>query len=111
MVTKEYIEKLIAKNNVQLKKYKDNLEENYLHHFEWVAEKIFKLEWKNKTLNDILVLFDDENVNAENAVKNLKERFKNSLLTLPLMKSSTNPIANLTSLWISECKQEIIEEL
>lgn len=111
MVTKEYIEKLIAKNKAQLKTYKDNLEENYLHHFEWVAEKIFKLEWKNKTLNDILVLFDDENVNAENAVKNLKERFKNSLLTQSLMKSSTNPIANLTSLWISECKQEIIEEL
>ena len=78
MVTKEYIEKLIAKNNAQLKRYKDNLEENYLHHFEWVAERIFKLEWKNKTLNDILVLFNDENVNVENAVGNLKERFKNS---------------------------------
>lgn len=110
MVTKEYIEKLIAKNNAQLKRYKDNLEENYLHHFEWVAEKIFKLEWKNKTLTDFL-LFDDENVNLEYVVGNLKERFKNSLLTQPLMKSSTNPIANLTSLWISECKQEIIEEL
>ena len=111
MVTKEYIEKLLAKNKAQLKTYKDNLEENYLHNFEWLAEKIFKLEWKNKILNDILVLFDDENVNAENAVKNLKERFKNSLLTQQLMKSSTNPIANLTSLWISECKQELIEEL
>ena len=111
MVTKEYIEKLIAKNNAQLKRYKDNLEENYLHNFEWVAERVFKLEWKNKTLNDILVLFDDENENVETAVGNLKERFKNSLLTQPLMKSSTNPIANLTSLWISECKQEIIEEL
>lgn len=111
MVTKEYIEKLLAKNKAQLKTYKDNLEENYLHNFEWLAEKIFKLEWKNKILNDILVLFDDETVNAENAVKNLKERFKNSLLTQQLMKSSTNPIANLTSLWISECKQELIEEL
>lgn len=111
MVTKEYIEKLIAKNNAQLKRYKDNLEESYLHHFEWLAERVFKLEWKNKTLNDILVLFDDENINAEKAVGNLKERFKNSLLTQPLMRSSTNPIANLTSLWISECKQEIIEEL
>lgn len=111
MVTKEYIEKLLAKNKAQLKTYKDNLEENYLHNFEWLAEKIFKLEWKNKILNDILVLFDDENVNAENAVKNMKERFKNSLLTQQLMKSSTNPIANLTSLWISECKQELIEEL
>ena len=89
MVTKEYIEKLIAKNNAQLKTYKEHLEENYLHYLEWVADKIFKLEWKNKTLNDILVLFDDENVNTENAIKNLKERFKNSLLTLPLMKSST----------------------
>lgn len=111
MVTKEYIEKLLAKNNALLKNYKDDLEENYLHNFEWLAEKIFKLEWKNKILNDILVLFDDETVNAENAVKNLKERFKNSLLTQQLMKSSTNPIANLTSLWISECKQELIEKL
>lgn len=111
MVTKEYIEKLIAKNNAQLKTYKSNLEENYLHHFEWLAERIFKLEWKNKTLNDILVLFNDENVNANDAVKRLKDRFRDDLITRRLMQSSSNPLANLSSLWINECKQEIIAEL
>lgn len=111
MVTKEYIEKLIAKNNAQLKIYKSNLEENYLHHFEWLAEDIFKLEWKNKTLNDILALFNDENVNANDAVKRLKDRFRDDLMTKRLMHSSSNPIANLSSLWISECKQEIIAEV
>lgn len=111
MVTKEYIEKLIAKNNAQLKTYKSNLEENYLHHFEWLAEKIFKLEWKNKTLNDILVLFNDENIKADDAVKRLKDRFRDGLITGRLMQSSSNPLANLSSLWINECKQEIIAEL
>lgn len=112
MVTKEYIEKLIAKNNAQLKTYKSNLEENYLHHFEWLAEKIFKLEWKNKTLNDILALFNDENIkNADESVKRLKDRFRDDLITRRLMQSSSNPLANLSSLWINECKQEIIAEL
>ena len=111
MVTKEYIKKLIAKNNAQLKTYKSNLEENYLHHFEWLAEKIFKLEWKNKTLNDILVLFNDENIKADDAVKRLKDRFRDDLITRRLMQSSSNPLANLSSLWINECKQEIIAEL
>lgn len=112
MVTKEYIEKLIAKNNAQLKIYKSNLEENYLHHFEWLAEKIFKLEWKNKTLNDILALFNDENIkNADESVKRLKDRFRDDLITRRLMQSSSNPLANLSSLWINECKQEIIAEL
>lgn len=112
MVTKEYIEKLIAKNNAQLKTYKSNLEENYLHHFEWLAERIFKLEWKNKTLNDILALFNDENIkNADESVKRLKDRFRDDLITRRLMQSSSNPLANLSSLWINECKQEIIAEL
>ena len=111
MVTKEYIEKLIAKNNTQLKIYKSNLEENYLHYFEWLAKDIFKLEWKNKTLNDILALFNDENVNANDAVKRLKDRFRDDLITRRLMESSSNPLANLSSLWINECKQEIIAEL
>lgn len=112
MVTKEYIEKLIARNNAQLKTYKSNLEENYLHHFEWLAERIFKLEWKNKTLNDILALFNDENIkNADESVKRLKDRFRDDLITRRLMQSSSNPLANLSSLWISECKQEIIAEL
>lgn len=112
MVTKEYIEKLIAKNNAQLKTYKSNLEENYLHHFEWFAERIFKLEWKNKILNDILALFNDENIkNADESVKRLKDRFRDDLITRRLMQSSSNPLANLSSLWINECKQEIIAEL
>lgn len=111
MVTKEYIEKLIAKNNAQLKTYKSNLEENYLHHFEWLAERIFKLEWKNKILNDILVMFNDENIKADDAVKRLKDRFKDDLMTRRLMQSSSNPLANLSSLWINECKQEMIAEL
>ena len=111
MVTKEYIEKLIAKNNAQLKTYKSNLEENYLHHFEWLAERIFKLEWKNKILNDILVLFNDENIKADDAVKRLKDRFRDDLITKRLMQSSSNPLANLSSLWINECKQEMIAEL
>lgn len=112
MVTKEYIEKLIAKNNAQLKTYKSNLEENYLHHFEWLAERIFKLEWKNKILNDILALFNDENIkNADESVKRLKDRFRDDLITRRLMQSSSNPLANLSSLWINECKQEIIAEL
>lgn len=111
MVTKEYIEKLIAKNNAQLKTYKTHLEDNYLYHFEWFAEKIFKLEWKNKTLNNILALFNDENIKADDAVKRLKDQFKDDLMTGTLMRSSSNPLANLTSLWMSECKQEIIAEL
>lgn len=112
MVTKEYIEKLIAKNNAQLKTYKSNLEENYLHHFEWLAERIFKLEWKNKILNVILVLFNDENIkNADESVKRLKDRFRDDLITRRLMQSSSNPLANLSSLWINECKQEMIAEL
>lgn len=112
MVTKEYIEKLIAKNNTQLKIYKSNLEENYLHHFEWLAERIFKLEWKNKILNDILALFNDENIkNADESVKRLKDRFRDDLITRRLMQSSSNPLANLSSLWINECKQEMIAEL
>lgn len=112
MVTKEYIEKLIAKNNAQLKTYKSNLEENYLHHFEWLAERIFKLEWKNKILNDILALFNDENIkNADESVKRLKDRFRDDLITRRLMQSSSNPLANLSSLWINECKQEMIAEL
>ena len=112
MVTKEYIEKLIAKNNTQLKINKSNLEEGYLHYFEWLAEKIFKLEWKNKTLNDILALFDDENIkNADESVKRLKDRFRDDLITRRLMQSSINPLTNLSSLWINECKQEIIAEL
>jgi len=111
MVTKEYIEKLIAKNNAQLKTYKSNLEENYLHHFEWLAERIFKLEWKNKILNDILVLFNDANIKADDAVKRLKDRFRDDLITKRLMQSSSNPLANLSSLWINECKQEMIAEL
>lgn len=112
MVTKEYIEKLIAKNNTQLKIYKSNLEENYLHYFEWLADKIFKLEWKNKILNDILALFNDENIkNADESVKRLKDRFRDDLITRKLMQSSSNPLANLSSLWINECKQEMIAEL
>lgn len=112
MVTKEYIEKLIAKNNAQLKTYKSNLEENYLHHFEWLAERIFKLEWKNKILNSILLLFNDDTIkNVDGSVERLKDRFKDDLMTKTLMQSSSNPLANLSSLWVNECKQEIITEL
>lgn len=111
MVTKEYIEKLIAENNAQLKTYKSNLEENYLHQFEWLAKRVFKLEWKNKILNDILALFNDENIKADDAVKRLKNRFKDDLITRRLIQSSSNPLANLSSIWINECKQEIIAEL
>lgn len=111
MVTREYIEKLIAKNNAELKTYKRNLDENYLHHFEWVAEKIFKLEWKNRMLNGVLALFNDVNIDVDGSVKRLKDRFKDELITRTLMQSSSNPLANLTSLWVNECKQELIEEI
>ncbi len=112
MVTREHIEKMIAKNNAQIKTYKSNLDENYLHHFEWVSERIFKLEWKNKILNAVLALFDDVNIkDVDDSVKRLKDRFKDDLMTGTLMQSSSNPLANLTSLWVNECKQELIEEI
>lgn len=112
MITREHIEKMIAKNNAQIKTYKSNLDENYLHHFEWVSERIFKLEWKNKTLRDILLIFSDDNiVDKEVSINRMKDRFRNDLITRALMMSSSNPLANLTSLWINECKQELIAEL
>ena len=112
MVTREYIEKMIAKNDAQLNTYKSNLNENYLHHFEWVGERIFKLEWKNKTLGDILLIFSDDNiVDKEASINRMKDRFRDDLITRTLMMSSSNPLANLTSLWINECKQELIAEL
>jgi hypothetical protein len=112
MVTREHIVKMIAKNNAQIKTYKSNLDENYLYHFEWVAENIFKLEWKNKMLKYVLALFDDATIkNVDESIKRLKDRFKDDLITRTLMQSSTNPLANLTSLWINECKQELIAEI
>ena len=110
--TREHIEKMIAKNNAEIKTYKRNLDENYLHHFEWVAERIFKLEWKNRMLNGVLALFDDVNIkDVDDSVKRLKDKFKDDLITRTLMQSSSNPLANLTSLWVNECKQELIEEI
>lgn len=111
METKERIERLIAKNNAQIKSCKDNLEENFVFHFEWLAETLFKLEWKNKMLEYILSLFNDADVNVEDSIKRLKERFKEELITRTLMDSSTNPVANLASLWVNECKQDLIAEL
>lgn len=111
--TREHIVKMIAKNNAEIKTYKRNLDENYLHHFEWVAKKIFKLEWKNRMLKGVLALFDDD-VNIKDVydlVERMKDRFKDDLITRTLMQSSSNPLANLTSLWVNECKQELIEEL
>ena len=112
MVTKEYIEKLIAKNNTQLKIYKSNLEENYLHYFEWLADKIFKLEWKNNVLNTLLSIFNDgDNKNAVESVERLRERYRIELTTQSLMTSSTNALTNLASLWECECKQNLIADL
>lgn len=105
MVTKERIEKLIAKNSAELKTYKEYLNENYVYHFEWVAERVFKLEWKNNVLNNLLSNFNIE------LVERLRERYRVDLTTRTLMSSSTNTLANLASLWISECKQDLIADL
>lgn len=113
METKARIEKLIAQNKALIKSYKDKLEDDFTFHFEWVAERLFKLEWKNKLLEYILTLFEDDAdaPDVDGFIIRLKERYKNELLTRTLMDSSTNPVANLTSLWISECKQDLIADL
>lgn len=112
MVTKERIEKLIAKNNAELKTYKDYLNENYVFNFDSVAERVFKLERKNNVLNNILSVFNDENnKNPNDSLERLRERYRIDLTTRTLMSSSTNILANLASLWISECKQNIIADL
>lgn len=112
MVTKERIEKLIAKNSANLKTYKDYLNENYVYNFEWVAERAFKLEWKNNVLNNLLSVFNDENhKNPIESVERLRDRYRIDLTTRTLMSSSTNTLANLASLWISECKQDLIADL
>lgn len=112
MVTKERIEKLIAKNSAELKTYKGYLNENYVYNFAWVAEKIFKLEWKNNVLNTLLSIFNDgDNKNAVESVEMLRERYRIELTTQTLMSSSTNTLANLASLWASECKQNLIADL
>lgn len=112
MVTKEHIEKLIAKNSAELKTYKWYLNENYVSYFEWVAEKIFKLEWKNNVLNTLLSIFNDgDNENAVKTVERLRERYKIELTTQSLMSSSTNTLTNLASLWACECKQNLIADL
>ena len=112
MVTKERIEKLIAKNSANLKTYKDHLNENYVYNFEWVAERIFKLEWKNNVLNFLLSNFNDENEkNPVQSVEMLRERYRIELTTQTLMNSSTNPLANLANLWACECKQDLIVDL
>lgn len=111
MVTKERIEKLIAKNSADLKTYKDYLNENYVCNFEWVAERIFKLEWKNNVLNFLLSNFNENEKNPVESVERLRERYRIELTTQTLMSSSTNPLANLASLWISECKQNLIADL
>lgn len=112
MVTKERIEKLIAKNSAELKTYKGYLNENYVYHFVWVAEKIFKLEWKNNVLNTLLSIFNDgDNKNAVESVERLRERYRIELTTQSLMTSSTNALTNLASLWECECKQNLIADL
>ena len=112
MVTKEHIEKLIAKNSAELKTYKDHLNENYVYHFEWVAERVFKLEWKNNVLNNLLSVFNDENNKKPiESVERLRDRYRIDLTTRTLMSSSTNTLANLASLWICECKQDLIADL
>jgi hypothetical protein len=112
MVTKERIEELIAKNSADLKTYKGYLNENYVYQFEWVAERVFKLEWKNDVLNYLLSFFNDKSKkNPIEFVERLRERYRNDLTTRTLMSSSTNPLANLASLWISECKQDLIADL
>lgn len=111
MVTKERIEKLIAKNSADLKTYKDYLNENYVYNFEWVAERVFKLEWKNNVLNFLLSNFNENKKNPVESVERLRERYRIELTTQTLMSSSTNPLANLASLWISECKQNLIADL
>ena len=112
MVTKERIEKLIAKNSAELKTYKEYLNENYVCHFDWVAEKIFKLEWKNNVLNTLLSIFNDENnKNPVATVERLIERYKIDLTTRPLMSSSTNTLTTLASIWACECKQNLIADL
>ena len=86
MVTKEHIEKLIAKNSAELKTYKDYLNENYVYHFEWVAERVFKLEWKNNVLNNLLSVFNDENNKKPiESVERLRDRYRIDLTKRTLM--------------------------
>lgn len=111
MITKEYIEKLMVENIKHINNYKERLGDNFLGNFEWVAEKIFKALWKDKIYEHIYGIYNEEDADVPQAIERLKTRYKEDLISRTLMSSSTNPIHNLTTLWISECKQELLEEL
>lgn len=113
---KEKIEKLAFENFRPISTWKNRLNDNYLFNFEWVAEKLFKAKWIDdvyerllNSINESIEQNDDTDFTER--IENLKERYRNDLLTRSLMASSSNPLHNLSTLWICECKQELLEVL
>lgn len=114
LAIKEKIEKVAIENYRAIRNYKERLDDNFLYNFEWCTEKLFKAKWIVNICDQIVDMIDksienNDDTNITKCIENMKERFRNDLLSRTLMASSTNPLHNLSTLWINECKQELIE--
>jgi len=108
---KENLEQTIKYNQIQIDKAKANLAENFVYHFPWVGEELYKLEYMQDhykaMLHDII-----EGVEINKVVEHWDKQFKNyTSRAYNVRENSTGSLFREASSWKFQIQLELSEWL
>lgn len=106
---KEWATKKLAETSTKLKRFKEEEQDTIGVQF-YLLSTQFEQKWKTMYLHieytRLLSVIDENQTYLENVI----DRLQYQLLECKPMRSSTDPITNITSIWETEMQQTLLKE-
>lgn len=92
--------------------YNRQLENNYLHFFDWHADDLYKAYYMDKNYEAVQQMIDttESPKDMEAYLKRCILYVEDDLLNGPLVERSTNPMSNMAHSLEMECKQKLLKD-